>query len=70
MQSIPPEFYPCSFYSSYDEAVILNDEGVILDVNDKWKQFTRENGGDQDTFYIDRNYLQICSVSEGTYIRV
>ncbi len=65
MPTIPAEFYPSAFHSAYDEAVILNHEGVILDVNDKWKQFTRDNGGDQDSFYINRNYLQICSVSEG-----
>jgi PAS domain S-box-containing protein len=65
LQSIPAEFYPSVFHSSYDEAVILNDEGLILDVNDKWKQFARDNGGDQHTFYVNHNYLQICSVSEG-----
>lgn len=65
MQSIPAEFYPSAFYSSFDEAVILNHEGIILDANEKWKQFTRDNCGDQDTYYLNHNYLEICSVSEG-----
>ncbi len=65
MQSAPANFYESLFCSSYDEAVILDEDGVILDVNEKWKQFTRDNGGDLDSFYLNQNYLQICSVSDG-----
>lgn len=43
----------------------MDSDGYILKVNEKWKQFTRDNDGDQDTFYIGNNYLQICSRSEG-----
>ena len=65
MRSVPPGLYSTAFYSAYDEAVILDVEGNILDVNDKWKQFTRENDGDLNNYYVGQNYLQICSGSIG-----
>ena len=65
MRSVPSDLSSAAFHSAYDEAVILDAEGFILDVNDKWKQFTRDNDGDTESYYVGQNYLQICSGSVG-----
>jgi len=65
MQSLPPDLYSAAFYSAYDETVILDEEGFILDANDKWKQFTRDNDGDSSNYYLGENYLQVCSGTVG-----
>lgn len=39
---------------------VLDANGIIVAVNDEWKRFARENGGDDKEFYVGTNYLSIC----------
>jgi PAS domain S-box-containing protein len=41
-------------------AVIVDEGGTIIGANRAWQRFSRENGGDARTFYVGRNYLDIC----------
>ena len=45
---------------------ILDTSGTIVDVNDTWKEFARQNGLRLPNFGIGSNYLQFC-VSDGPY---
>ena len=42
---------------------VLDKHGSIVAVNDAWKRFTRENGGDR-TFYLGANYVAACGEAE------
>lgn len=51
--------------NSLDEQVAVIDEsGVIVDVNTAWRQFGIENGLSEDFTSIGCNYLDICSSPE------
>jgi diguanylate cyclase (GGDEF)-like protein/PAS domain S-box-containing protein len=39
---------------------ILNSQGDIITVNELWKQFARENGSTDQTFFVGTNYLKVC----------
>ena len=39
---------------------ILDETGIIIAVNEPWKQFARENGCHDEYFYIGSNYLNVC----------
>lgn len=39
---------------------VLDENGTIIAVNEEWKRFARENGGDDQAFYVGTNYLAIC----------
>ncbi len=39
---------------------ILNSQGEIIDVNEAWKQFARENNCSDSNFYVGVNYLAVC----------
>ncbi|MBK9603594.1 MAG: PAS domain S-box protein [Anaerolineales bacterium] len=39
---------------------ILNSQGEIIDVNESWKQFARENDCSDSKFYVGVNYLAVC----------
>lgn len=39
---------------------ILDRDGVIVDVNDAWRQFARDNGYTGDTFGVGEPYLRHC----------
>lgn len=41
-------------------AVIVDESGTIIAANRAWQQFTEENGGDTESYYIGNNYLEIC----------
>src|SRR3954468_18537092 len=47
-------------------AAILNGSGIIIAVNDTWKDFARQNGLRLPNFGIGLNYLQFC-VSDASY---
>ncbi|QUV99172.1 PAS domain S-box protein [Chloracidobacterium sp. MS 40/45] len=44
---------------------ILDRNGVILEVNEAWKRFARENGLQTDNFGVGLNYLSICEQATG-----
>ena len=39
---------------------VLDTNGDIVAVNEQWKRFARENGGNDESFYIGANYLSVC----------
>lgn len=39
---------------------VLDTDGNIVAVNKQWKRFAMENGGDNKSFYVGTNYLDIC----------
>lgn len=43
-----------------DEVVILDADGVIVAVNNAWKTFCEENGGDRASHFLGANYFDIC----------
>lgn len=44
---------------------VLDARGVIVDVNEAWKKFARDNGLLTSNFGIGRNYLQLCRSGAG-----
>ncbi len=44
---------------------VLDQNGVILEVNEAWKRFALENGLQSDNFGIGMNYLAICEQATG-----
>ena len=47
------------------QIAVLDEEGVIIQVNDAWRDFARENDGSPDTTDVGVNYLEICRHSTG-----
>ena len=43
--------------------VVLDEQGVIIQMNEGWRRFARENGA-AETDFIGRNYLAACEVPE------
>jgi len=44
-----------------ENAVLLDSNGTILLANNAWKIFARENGGDEKSCGISKNYLEMCN---------
>ena len=42
---------------------LLDHSGIILEVNNEWKQFRLANGYDGDNFGIGSNYIETCENS-------
>gem|GEM_PF-245656 len=45
------------------QIAILDEKGVILEVNEAWRTFARANGYASDTFGVGENYFQVCSLA-------
>lgn len=46
-------------------SAVLDTDGRINCVNQAWRQFSGDNGGDTDSAYIGANYIDICENSVG-----
>ncbi|MCC6235008.1 MAG: PAS domain S-box protein [Verrucomicrobiales bacterium] len=46
-------------------AALLRQDGTITHVNDAWRRFARENGGDVATLSAGVNYLEVCQRADG-----
>ena len=54
-------FRPSAFNSLSEQIAIVDERGVILDVNESWRRFARENGSpEQAENPIGVNYLEVC----------
>jgi len=42
-----------------DHVAVLDPSGIIIQVNESWRRFARENGGIQD--FVGENYLDVCA---------
>jgi len=47
------------------QVAVLDARGTVVAVNEEWKRFARENGGDGKTFYVGANYLAVCENTAG-----
>lgn len=66
MDSAPPGnpgWYTLDRYLS--SAVLLDQQGCILFANSAWRQFMRNNGGDEARCGVGVNYLKVCEQSSG-----
>jgi PAS domain S-box-containing protein len=46
------------------EVAVLDLDGVIVEVNDRWQQFGAANGGDPVTCGVGASYLAVCAASD------
>ncbi len=44
---------------------VLDEDGIIMQVNDAWRQFAAMNGGNPDETDIGSNYLDVCQTATG-----
>lgn len=51
------------FNSLTEEIAVIDDAGVIIDVNTSWTQFGIDNGMQPDYFWCDRNYLEVLTAA-------
>ena len=49
------------------QIAVLDDDGKIIVVNDAWRNFARENGGDETTGGVGTNYLDVCRAATGSF---
>jgi PAS domain S-box-containing protein len=43
---------------------VLGPDGTLIDVNERWRRFARENGGDAEALGVGANYLAACTMAE------
>ena len=48
-----------------DSAAVLDPKATIIAVNDVWRTFAEENGGDVRTHYVGANYIAVCECAAG-----
>lgn len=49
----------------HDGVAVVSQDGTIECVNQAWRQFSSDNGGNLTDHYLGENYLQICRESTG-----
>ena len=42
---------------------VLDEEGIIIEVNDAWRRFARENGAPDESDFIGTNYMKVCATA-------
>jgi hypothetical protein len=48
-----------------EEVAVVDSSGAILAVNEAWKRFARNNGGDPSKVSVGVNYLDVCDRATG-----
>ena len=61
------EFIKSALDSLDGHVAILDKYGVILHVNERWRQFAILNGWNSNNFGLGLNYLQVCESAKGDY---
>ena len=56
-------YFNRAMFDAMPPSAIINEYGVILDVNAAWVAFGLENGGTGDTTGL--NYLAVCETATG-----
>jgi len=49
------------------QIAVLDADGTIIAVNDAWRKFARENGGNDMTGGVGTNYLHVCQSASGSF---
>lgn len=60
------DFYSAVLDSLTDHIAVVDAEGVIQWVNDAWRRFAEDNGGEPGREWIGTNYLEICGAAAAT----
>lgn len=56
-----PVSLPAFLDAMTDVVVVIDAEGRVIHVNEAWRRFCSENGGDTESQYLGYNYFEICS---------
>lgn len=51
--------------SARDEIALLDRSGTIVHVNDAWRAFCRDNGGDDAACGVGASYVSVCEAAAG-----
>lgn len=54
------EFLQAIFDNLPNHGAVLDKTGMIVKVNEAWRHFAQDHGGDAQEFYIGWNYLDVC----------
>jgi two-component system, LuxR family, sensor kinase FixL len=57
------EFVTSALNAMSAHIAILDENGIILEVNKAWREFADSNGANDPTYGIGTNYLDVCDVS-------
>ena len=60
---LPPDFASDVLNSLTAHIAVLDVDGQIVSVNEAWRRFARENGGEREEFYVGTNYLAVCETA-------
>jgi diguanylate cyclase (GGDEF)-like protein len=60
---LPPGFANDVLNSLTAHIAVLDSSGRIVSVNEAWRRFASENGGERETFYVGANYLAVCEAA-------
>ncbi len=60
---LPPGFANDVLNSLTAHIAVLDAGGRIVSVNEAWRHFAAENGGDCGTFYVGASYLAVCEAT-------
>lgn len=56
-----PDFFHAMFNSLPNEAAVLDETASIVAINEAWRQFANNNGGEENgNHYVGWNYLDVC----------
>lgn len=59
------EFFHSTLNALTAHIAILDENGVILEVNDAWRRFADENGLNDSTYGVGASYLNVCDAAGG-----
>ncbi len=61
-----PERFACSVLDGLSAHIaVLDESGVIIAVNEAWREFARGNGGNPEKVSEGANYLEVCDSATG-----
>lgn len=60
MRNQPPEFANVVLDSLTSHISVLDSQGVIIGVNEPWRRFAEDNGGQRGNCYVGESYVEIC----------
>lgn len=58
-------FLAATLHAFPANTAVLNNDGTIINVNNRWRQFARDNESEADDQYLGTNYLLVCENVEG-----
>ncbi|MCB1166760.1 MAG: HD-GYP domain-containing protein [Leptospiraceae bacterium] len=65
---LPPAMLTAALDSIAAHVVMLNEDGIIIYVNNAWKEFARRNGYTGSTFWMGTDYISVCPSVAGSSV--